>query len=90
MATIRVTFRFQLAKGIHVSPQNPSERPYEQFEGEGGTIYHLDKKRPTKRLIGAYDGARGIRLGLSDERKLFNFVVLALNATMPTLEDVWN
>lgn len=27
---------------------------------------------------------------MSDERKLFNFVVLALNATMPTLEDIRN
>ena len=29
-------------------------------------------ERPTKRLVGAYDGARGIRLGLLDERKLFH------------------
>ncbi len=35
-----------------------SERPYEQFEGVGGIIYHLGKKRPTKRLVGASNGAR--------------------------------
>ena len=63
VATIHATFRFQLARGSHVSTQDPSERPYEQFEGVRCAIYHLDKKRPTKRLVGASDGARGIRLG---------------------------
>ena len=35
-----------------------SERPYEQFEGVGGIIYHLGKKHTTKRLVGASNGAR--------------------------------
>lgn len=35
-----------------------SERAYEQFEGVGGIIYHLGKKRTTKRLVGASNGAR--------------------------------
>ena len=58
VATIHATFRFQLARGSHDSPQDPSERPYEQFEGVGGIIYHLGKKRTTKRLVGASNGAR--------------------------------
>ena len=90
VATIHATFRFQLARESHVSPQDPSERPYEQFEGVRWHNLPPRQGTPHQRLVGAFGGARGIRLGLSDERKLFNLVVLALNTTMPTLEDVWN
>ena len=50
VATIHATFRFQLARESHVSPQDPSERPYEQFEDARWAIYHLDKERPTNAL----------------------------------------